>query len=1015
MLKTVQMITTPYVVIVSIYICIYIERLFQVKSFKGKQTSLNKEGSSVKFNHKSFTIDCFNASTCEKILTKLIVNRRVNNSMNNNHHNNNTSIATKSYGINNYYKECISNYKDLSPSDQQYDTQLLMPNNNNHNKSNFLFQTGNESTLQIEEHNITPNEEKQIRQLLTNHFRFNNFTEDVIGLILTDLFYFSYEKDKCIYEKDDEGNFFYILAKGEIKIEQSSSSSSTQNNKVKIIRGWDCFGELALMSRTKRDETVMTLTDVGIFCLDGENFRESLKRINETRLRERYNFLNTISIFQPLGNISKHSVAEKLKEVTYKQNDKIITYGTVGNSLYIIKNGLVSCRIGQKEIRKLGNNDYFGQNAILIDMKRSCDVVSIGQTIIYEISRDDLKDALGPGYVEVILFSFFENCIDNNKYFKEIFIETRMHDLFNCFRIKRYGYKEHLSLNVNTDGIVNAQQLEKNRRLIFVIDGSVYKTGNNNAELQFYVRKGDVIGEELFKKPSQQISAELIAYPDCITLESEVHVLCKILKITMLSETILRMSTKKQFNIYGRINKLKRVDLFKHLSVKTLEILANAMVKNKYSYKDIIVKEGSEGESFFLISKGRVRVSVKDKFIRDLESGSCFGEVVLLSSNTKRTATITAIEKKVTCYEISKTEFDKLITDKNIIDYMKKKLALQDTSIELKDLQLVKFLGKGKFGNVNLVHNNKYIYAIKAVSRKSVDKQKILARYFVNERRIMLALDHPFIIKMVKSLKNKDYCFFLMEFVNGINLDDYLSRRNSSKKKLEETKFYIACMLIILEYLQNKQIAHRDIKPSNIMISDNGYLKMIDFGTAKVLTDYTHTVIGTPHYISPEILLGKGYSLSCDFWSVGICMYEIFYGVFPFGEHANEVMEIYKDIVHQELMFPLNSASVVKVNAFIADLLKKKVNQRICSVQMLKKKPLFDGFDWDKIVDFKMTPPFIPKVKDYGNVFKIQKSFEECLMEEKEKEKEKDKEKDKGKKDNSEDVPGYNKKWADEF
>ena len=117
-----------------------------------------------------------------------------------------------------------------------------------------------------------------------------------------------------------------------------------------------------------------------------------------------------------------------------------------------------------------------------------------------------------------------------------------------------------------------------------------------------------------------------------------------------------------------------------------------------------------------------------------------------------------------------------------------------------------------------------------------------------------------------------------------------------------ETQFYGGSILLMLEYLHKKYIDHRDIKPGNIMI--DGYLKMIDFRTAKVLTNYTSTVIGTPHYIAPEILQGKVYYLSCDFWSVGICIYEIFYGSYPFEHHAHEVIEIYKEVLHKDINFP---------------------------------------------------------------------------------------------------------------
>jgi cGMP-dependent protein kinase len=83
------------------------------------------------------------------------------------------------------------------------------------------------------------------------------------------------------------------------------------------------------------------------------------------------------------------------------------------------------------------------------------------------------------------------------------------------------------------------------------------------------------------------------------------------------------------------------------------------------------------------------------------------------------------------------------------------------------------------------------------------------------------------------------------------------------------------------------------------MIDKTGYLKMIDFGTSKCVTDFMQTIIGTPHYIAPEILVGKGYSLSSDFWSLGICMYEIYFGSYPFGNNANDILEVYKEVLNK--------------------------------------------------------------------------------------------------------------------
>ena len=215
----------------------------------------------------------------------------------------------------------------------------------------------------------------------------------------------------------------------------------------------------------------------------------------------------------------------------------------------------------------------------------------------------------------------------------------------------------------------------------------------------------------------------------------------------------------------------------------------------------------------------------------------------------------------------------------------------------------------------------------------------------------------------------------------------------------------------MLDYLQKKNIAHRDIKPSNIMIDNNGYLKMIDFGTAKILssTDYTSTIIGTPHYIAPEILQGRGYSLSCDFWSLGICMYEIFYGKYPFGNYANEVIEIYKDVLKNNFSFPIENTRVSSVNIFIKCLLNKKVNERICSVSTLKKKTFFDKFDFGKLIDLRLKPPFKPAMKSFDRYLKEDNPFEKYVKE--------DNTFKKNGKDNKDNYvpPDYDPNWAEIF
>ena len=842
-----------------------------------------------------------------------------------------------------------------------------------------------EHPFNYKEHSLSAEDEEQITKILKKQIIFQDISQEILSIIECEMIRLELPEGKIVYDLNDEGHFFYIIAKGKVAV-------NVQNNKNNILTSWYTFGEISLFTEKRREEIIITKEYTELYIIDGESFRDIQKRNNEMMLKDKYNFLNNIFLFECLDKISKYNVAQKMKKKEFSSNTKIITQGEQGNTLYIIKEGMVSCRIRLKEIRKLSNNEYFGQNAILIDVKRSADIITLQNTICYELSKQDLKEALTNDYIEVILFCFFKNAVEKNNNLKNIIIESHLHGVFNCFSIQQYTKNEHIYDPKNKEKLKSL-----NKKLVLVIEGSLFKNQT------LFADKYKFIGEELFNDIDKTITDDIYANPDAITLEADIFDIAKIMKIDLVKDK------EKPLNILRAINKLKKIYLFRNLSDETLESIACGMKKQKFKQNEYIIKEDTEGDSFYLIIKGRVRITVKGNYIRDLDSGDYLGEKALLADNVPRTASAMALDK-VICFVLSKSEFQVILQDDTTKEYLMKKIALQDTEISLESLHYIKFLGKGKFGSVSLVHNKKNIYAIKAISRLSVEKEKILAKYFVNERKIMLSLDHPFIIKMVKSMKNQHFCFLLIEFINGINLDQYLSNREN-KQNIYETQFYIGSILLMLDYLQKKNIAHRDIKPSNIMIDNNGYLKMIDFGTAKILssTDYTSTIIGTPHYIAPEILQGRGYSLSCDFWSLGICMYEIFYGKYPFGNFANDVIQIYKEILKSNFSFPVENAKVSSVNLFIKCLLNKKVNERVCSVGILKKKSFFEKFEFGKLIDLRLKPPFKPIVKNFEKFLKTENPFINLVKE--------DNIAKTNEKDNKDNYipPDYKHNWADEF
>ena len=133
------------------------------------------------------------------------------------------------------------------------------------------------------------------------------------------------------------------------------------------------------------------------------------------------------------------------------------------------------------------------------------------------------------------------------------------------------------------------------------------------------------------------------------------------------------------------------------------------------------------------------------------------------------------------------------------------------------------------------------------------------------------------------------------------------------------------------------------------MVDINGLVQIIDMGTAKKLTKKpfkTFTIIGTPHYMAPEILVSRGYSFNVDLWSLGILLYELMCGYCPFGEDLSDPFEIYREIITCEFDFPVyvRDASAIKL---IKQLLNRRPLARLGkSWAHLKANKWFSDFDF---------------------------------------------------------------------
>ena len=281
--------------------------------------------------------------------------------------------------------------------------------------------------------------------------------------------------------------------------------------------------------------------------------------------------------------------------------------------------------------------------------------------------------------------------------------------------------------------------------------------------------------------------------------------------------------------------------------------------------------------------------------------------------------------------------------------------------MNLNDYELGDTIGTGSFGRVRIAKNKK---TNNYVAMKIMKKHEILrlkqADHIANEIKILAMIEHPFVITFDGFTQDERYLYLALELINGGELFTYL--RDVGRFPIDQARIYIAQIISIFEYLHDKNIIYRDLKPENILIHNSGYLKLTDFGFAKVVEGRTYTLCGTPEYLAPEIILNKGHGKPVDWWTCGILLYEMIVGIDPFND--DDTMMVYQKILKGKVRFPSgfdsNAKSLVK-HLLEGDLTKRYGNLK-GGVNDIKEHRFFNDLDWEKLNKMELLPPYVPQV-----------------------------------------------------
>ncbi|KFB43052.1 cgmp-dependent protein kinase [Anopheles sinensis] len=426
---------------------------------------------------------------------------------------------------------------------------------------------------------------------------------------------------------------------------------------------------------------------------------------------------------------------------------------------------------------------------------------------------------------------------------------------------------------------------------------------------------------------------------------------------------------------------LKSVPIFKNLPEDTLCKISDVLEECYYQKGDYIIRQGARGDTFFIISKGQVRVTIRqpdtqeEKFIRTLGKGDFFGEKALQGDDLRTANIICDSPEGVTCLVIDRDTFNQLISNLDEIRNRyndegvseRKKIYEEFREVKLSDLRVISTLGVGGFGRVELVQlaqDKGRSFALKQMKKAQIVETR-QQQHIMSEKEIMSEANCDFIVKLYKTFKDRKYLYMLMESCLGGELWTILRDRGHFDDGT--TRFYTACVVEAFDYLHSRNIIYRDLKPENLLLDVSGYVKLVDFGFAKKLQSgrKTWTFCGTPEYVAPEVILNRGHDISADYWSLGVLMFELLTGTPPFT--GADPMRTYNIILKgiDAIEFPRNITR--NASALIKKLCRDNPTERLGyqrgGISEIQKHKWFDGFYWEGLRNRSLPPPILPKVQ----------------------------------------------------
>uniref|UniRef100_A0A0N5AAX8 non-specific serine/threonine protein kinase n=1 Tax=Syphacia muris TaxID=451379 RepID=A0A0N5AAX8_9BILA len=479
---------------------------------------------------------------------------------------------------------------------------------------------------------------------------------------------------------------------------------------------------------------------------------------------------------------------------------------------------------------------------------------------------------------------------------------------------------------------------------------------------------------------------------------------------TNLAEFQKRISRRNGFNVHDSLAHYEKIPFGNHsIPLTTSTIFSTADVSSKNTESTIIVTSEGVRRCVSPLPESISKKLHKNTFESEIKPCRprlfCFFMEQhverLIQQYKERQQRAHQLVKEMESANLPKVlreQLMKILTQKE-----SRYLRLRRQKMNKDMFEIVKHIGFGAFGVVSLVRKKDtgQVYAMKTLNKKDVIK-KNQAAHVKAERDILALADSRWIVKLYFSFQDSQCLYFVMEYVPGGDMMQLLILKGFFEEKL--ARFYIAELTCAIEYVHSLGFIHRDIKPDNILIDEEGHLKLTDFGLctglrwthdkkyydidseevekaeqdlrentkSKVLVMRNHakkhnsdSLVGTDNYMAPEVIRKTGHTQLCDWWSVGVILYEMVIGRPPFMSHDRESTQA--KIKRWDRYLDLDNAMAQKLSRDCVDFMKKLICEqedrlgRKSGAKEVKAHSWFKGINFATIGSSRAE--YIPCVK----------------------------------------------------